>query len=52
MNRDAIYGYIIKALENKGMKKEQIQKIFEEMIKLQEEMEEKKAQTYYYDLYN
>ncbi len=52
MNRDAMYGYMIKALENKGLKKEQIQKIFEEMMKLQDEMEAKKAQTYYYDLYD
>ena len=52
MNTDALYGYMIKALENKGLSKEEIQKIFEEMQKLQEKIEIKKAQTYYSDLYN
>lgn len=47
-----MYGYIIKALENKGFKKEEIQKIFEEIIKLEGNISKEKAQTYYYDLYD
>ncbi len=52
MNTDALYGYMIKALEEKGIEKKKIQEIFEKMMEIQQKVEIKKAQTYYYDLYD
>ena len=49
MKQDVMFGYFIQALKNIGLSKTEIEKILQEIYKLQEEISEQKAQGIYYD---
>lgn len=49
MKRDAMLGYFIKALENKNYKRNEIEKIIEEVFILEENLEENKARAIFYE---
>lgn len=52
MNKDAVMGYIIKALEKENFDKELIAKIIYNIQDLEDEIPPHKAQTIYYDFFN
>ena len=49
MERDTMLGYVIKALKNNGMTKEDISKILSEIFNLEDEIPENEARSYFYD---